>query len=119
MELEEENSPPEDPILDLAIEYKLSGSYPTELTKDKKRAVRKRAATLIADNGEIYVERKNRRVKVVTSTEEQARILKACHSDATSGHFGTTKTWRKVAERFYWRGMANEVKEMVSYFPCI
>ena len=59
MELEGENCLPEYPILDLAIEYRLSGSYPTELTKDKKRAVRKRAATLIADNGEIYVERKN------------------------------------------------------------
>ena len=61
------------------------------------------------------MERKKRRVKVVTSVEEQARILRACHSDPTSGHFGTTKTWRKVAERFYWHGMANQVKEMVSY----
>ena len=81
MEPKEEACPPEDHILDFAIEYKQSGTYPPALTKEKKRAVRKRTASLIADNGEIYVERKNRRVKVVTSAEEQARILRACHSD--------------------------------------
>ena len=115
MELEEENCPPEDHLLDLAIRYRISGTYPPALTKDKKRAVRKRAATLITDNGEVFVERTKGRVKVVTSAEEQTCILRACHADPTSGHFGTTKTWRKVAERFYWRGMANHVKEMVSY----
>ena len=62
------------------------------------------------------MERKNRQVKVVTSAEEQARILRACHSDPTSGHFGTTKTWRKVAERFYWRGMSSQVKKWYTYF---
>ena len=107
MEPEAESCPQEDQILDFAIEYKQSGTYPPALTKEKKRAVRKRAATLIADNGEIYVERKNRRVKVISSAGEQARILRACHSDPTSGHFGTTKTWRRVAKRLYWRGIAN------------
>ena len=115
MEPEGETCPSEDLILDSAIEYKLSGTYPPSLTKDKKRAVRKRVGTLIADNGEIYVQRKKGRVKVVTSVEEQGRILRACHSDATSGHFGSTKTWRRVAERFYWRGMANQVKAMVRF----
>ena len=101
MEPEGETYPSEDHILDYTIEYKLSGTYPPSLMK-KKRAARKRAATLIADNGEIYVQRKKGRVKVVTSVKEQGRILRACHSDATSGHFGSTKSWRRVAERFYW-----------------
>ena len=39
-------------------------------------------------------------MKVVTAVEEQRRILESCHSNPTSGHFGTTKTWRRVAERF-------------------
>ena len=62
------------------------------------------------------MQRKKGRVKVVTSVEEQGRILRACHSDATSGHFGSTKTWRRVAETCYWREMANQVKEMVHFF---
>lgn len=113
--MEEGDSHKDDPILDYAIEYKHTGSYPPSLSKEKKRAVRKRAATLIVENGEIYLERKKRRVKVITSVEEQTRIMRACHSDPTSGHFGSTKTWRRVAERFYWRGMSNQIKEMVTY----
>lgn len=50
----------------------------------------------------------------MTSIEDQRRILTSCHSDPTSGHFGITKTWIRVAERFYWRGMSEEVKELVS-----
>lgn len=50
----------------------------------------------------------------MTSIEDQRRILTSCHSDPTSGHFGITKTWIRVAERFYWQGMSEEVKELVS-----
>ena len=101
--MEEGDNHKDDPILDYAIEYKHTGSYPPSLSKEKKRAVRKRAATLIIENGEIYLERKKRGVKVITSVEEQTRIMRACHSDPTSGHFGSTKTWRRVAKQFYWR----------------
>ena len=61
--------------------------------RDKKRAVRKRAAAVVCDKEEVFVQRKLRRVKVVTSTDERERILKACHSEPTSGHFGLTKTY--------------------------
>ena len=37
----------EDRILDCAIHYVLNKTYPCELEKDKKRAVRERAATLV------------------------------------------------------------------------
>ena len=103
----------EDPILELAIEYALTKGYPSSLSKDKKRAVRKRAATLVVENGEVFIQKKERRVKAVTSTDEQKRILNACHSDPTSGHFGVTKTWKRVAERFHWKGLAGDVREQV------
>ena len=68
--MEEGSNHKDDPILDYAIEYKHTGSYPPSLTKENKRAIRKRAATLIVEDGEIYLERKERRVKVITSVEE-------------------------------------------------
>ena len=116
MELKKEPaaSTEEDVILELAIEYVLGNGYPSDLVKDRKRAVRKRAATLTAEQGEVFVQRKGRRVKVVTSVEEQRFILKACHSDPTSSHFGVTKTWQRVSERFYWKGLASDVRELVS-----
>lgn len=105
----------QDDVLELAIEYAVRGQYPLGLTKDKKRAVRRRATTLRVDKGEVFLKRKGREVKVVTSLEDQRRILESCHSDPTSGHFGTTKTWRRAAERFYWRGMSTQAKELVRY----
>ena len=103
-----------DPVLELAIRYKLHRTYLPSLSKEKKKAVRKRASTITVDKGEVLLKRKGRQVKVVTALEDQRRIMEYCHSDHTSGHFGTTKTWRRVAERFYWKGMSKHVKESVS-----
>ena len=93
---------PEDLILDLAIYYAVHHSYPPRLSKERKRAVRKQASTLIVDKGEVFSKTKGCQVKLVTSFEDQRRILTSCHSDPTSGHFGITKTWRRFAEQFYW-----------------
>ena len=56
----------------------------------------------------------NFQVKVVMSVDDQKHILRSCHSDPTSGHFGITKTWRRVAERLYWKGMYQDAKTLVS-----
>ena len=42
-----------DLILELAIQYVQDGTYPPSLSKDKKRALRKHAATLYIDKGEV------------------------------------------------------------------
>ena len=60
------------------------------------------------------MQRKQRKVKVVTSANKRERILKACHSEPTSGHFGLTKTWKRIAERFYWKGIVSNVRQLVS-----
>ena len=101
-EFQEENNDP--------IDYALHHGYPQGLSKERKITVKKRASTLEVDKGEVFVKRKGRRVKVVTASEEQHRILESCHSDPSSDRFGTTKTWRRVAERFYWREMSKQVE---------
>ena len=64
------------------------------------RAVRKRAATLVLEDGEVFVQQKNRKVKVIRSREDQLLSVQACHSDPTSGHFGM-KTWRRLTDLFF------------------
>ena len=113
-ELESDRIKKADEILEYAIQYALDGSYPPELTKEKKRAVRKRAALLTVDKGEVFFTRGKTKVKVVVSLEEKRRVLKACHSEPTSGHFGVTKTYKRMAERFYWKAMIADVRELVS-----
>ena len=39
-------------------------------------------------------------------------VLEGCHcAELGGGHFGRDKTLSKIAERFYWRGMVDDVKE--------
>ena len=45
---------PGDEILEYAIQYAQDGSYPPNITKEKKRAIRKRAALLTVDKGEVF-----------------------------------------------------------------
>jgi len=42
--------------------------------------------------------------------------LQACHSEATSGHLWVTKTHKRVAEQFYWKGKVSDVQDLVSGF---
>ena len=49
MEQKEEPGTEEDVILELAVEYVLGNGCPSDIDKDRKRAVRKRAATLTAE----------------------------------------------------------------------
>ena len=84
-----------------------------------KRSIRRRSALLTFENGDIFVRRKNRRVKVITNSTDRCRILEACHSAPTSGLFGVTKTRKKVSERFYWKGMMQQIKQLVRFYSLI
>ena len=55
----------QDDVLELAIKYAVRGQYPPGLTKDRKRAVRRRATTLRVDKGEVFLKRKGREVNSV------------------------------------------------------
>ena len=50
----------------LDLSYVLHHNYPPNLLKDKKRAVRKRAATLVVDKGKVFLKRKGHLVKVAS-----------------------------------------------------
>ena len=41
-----DNNSDHDEVLDAAITYKIDGTYPSNLSKDRKRAIRKRAEQL-------------------------------------------------------------------------
>ena len=85
----------------------------TQSSKERKRAVRKRAERIEIVKGELFLLK--HKVKI-TDPKEQKRILEACHSDhVISRHFGVMKTCKRLTERFYWRGIAIQAKDLVSY----
>ena len=48
----------------------------------------------------------------MTSTDGRERILKACHSEPTSGHFELTKMWKRITERLYLKGIDSDVRKL-------
>ena len=73
----------DDAILELAIQFASSGAYPAGLAKAKKRAVRKRAANLILENGEVFLQRNNRKVRFI----EQHCFVKHVHCERATTLF--------------------------------
>ncbi|XP_042222320.1 uncharacterized protein LOC121866680 isoform X1 [Homarus americanus] len=70
---------------------------------------RQTAKPFRADNGSLFHGDKEILVKT-----RVPGILKACHDNpATGGHFGRGKTFRKISQRYYWKGMKKDVQEYV------
>ncbi|KAN0053401.1 hypothetical protein ACTA71_009851 [Dictyostelium dimigraforme] len=54
-------------------------------------------------------------VQIVIPVTLRELILQIFHDDLTTGgHFGFLKTYNKIFERFYWRGMIHDVKNYIS-----
>jgi hypothetical protein len=88
--------------------------YPEQASKNLNRSIRKRAENIKVVNGDLmYVKKKGPEVRIVRSTEEQKSILRMCHSDPTSGHFGVKKTINRIRERFYWKGLYRDAEDVV------
>lgn len=49
----------------------------------------------------------------------QREVIAACHDDPTSGHLGLFKTYSRLRNRFFWRGMYRSASKYVrSCVPC-
>ena len=53
-------------------------------------------------------------VKYTQTRPEQLRIAKSYHIDPTSGHMGVKKIVMRIKERFMWKGVWNDAREIVS-----
>ena len=52
-------------------------------------------------------------VKLLLKEKAKQRALQSCHEHPTSGHQGVTKTWLRLTERYYWKGMSTDVRRKV------
>ena len=55
------------------------------------------------------------RFRLIVPVKYRKQVLSGCHE--SGGHLGMTKTFKKVAERFYWPALRNEVLEWVASCP--
>ena len=49
----------------------------------------------------------------IPAEEQRSEIIRESHDSTVGGHKGENKTLARVRERFYWKGMRNEIREYV------
>ena len=65
--------------------------------------------------GRLYQQNKEGRLLKVLRKDEIDSVLWMMHNHPTAGHFGTEKTYEKIKERFYWKGMLQDIKQYIKY----
>lgn len=73
------------------------------------------------ENNRLYKYKKNkhnldtnfREWKLVIPKYDRLKILKECHDDPLSSHFGCNKTYHRVCEKYYWPSVKHDVKKYV------
>ena len=96
-------------------QYLVDRSYPTTSSKKEKRAIRKQAESFSLKDGVLYHNsvKTNKLARVVMSVTDRDNILRSLHSEAVGGgHFGQRVTFDKVSERYWWRGVSNDVRDV-------
>jgi len=86
---------------------------PPHLTTKEFRKFKTKALTFMVHKGHLF-KRASKNMplrRVVDSKVDQARILKAAHEE--SGHRGKEGTYRRVADRYWWKNLADEVAKHV------
>ncbi|KAL5502550.1 hypothetical protein EMCRGX_G009346 [Ephydatia muelleri] len=91
--------------------------------KNAKRAYRQKCEGFITEDDLLFKSKRRKkgltsvqeeeRYRVVT-VDEKVRLLDTVHKDPAGGHFGVHKTQEKVAERYYWKGMASDIANYCS-----
>ena len=85
------------------------------MSANQKRVIRKKAINFRIFNGEMMFKKK-RRGKEEVYVLHYIMMVKACHADPTSGHLGFRKTLARITERFTWKGVSKDAKEIVSVY---
>ncbi len=82
---------------------------PPEKRVDAKSQFRQTAKPYRSEGGVLY-----HGDKEVLTKSRLHTILEACHDNLIyGGHFGRDKTFAKISERYYWRGMKKDVHQYV------
>src|SRR5688572_13808114 len=83
--------------------------------KIKDGKLQKHSDTFEIKNGKLYKRKKDGNLVKVLQENETEAILYMVHNHETGGHFGIDATYNKITERYYWKGMYNDIKEYVKF----
>ena len=99
-----------------------SSKYADECSESRKRAIRRFSEKVALEDGLLFYlqfcdkdkKEVKRKKQWINDHQKQQQILQSLHDDPTGGcHFGRDKTREKLANRFYWPTMYEDVDNYV------
>ena len=116
-----------DEQINLIFDYVVLNKYPEQCDKNKKANIRYLSKPYVAKSGELYYQKKDKKsnvkeLLVIREKEARNRIIETVHSGAgdsdeakcLAGHLGINKTTDKIANRFFWKGLSNDIREYIT-----
>ncbi|KAJ9551268.1 hypothetical protein OSB04_015313 [Centaurea solstitialis] len=85
------------------VNYLVTGTTPKELPRSKRDKIKSDSKYYMWDDPYLWKQGSDQIIRRCVSDDEVTSILEFCHSYACGGHFGPTRTARKVLESgFFW-----------------
>ena len=70
------------------------------------------------ENGKLYIEKKEKLLRILLENEIES-VLYMTHDHPTGGHLGRDAVYNKIKERFYWKGMKEDIENYIrTYEKC-
>lgn len=99
-------------------QYLTSLDYPQDISKDTIQFIKSQSKNYLVSNNNLYRQGSttnlNQPRMVLFTKEHQEGAIWANHSHPLGGHFAYKTTLNKISLRYYWPGMANQIKEYIS-----
>src|ERR1051325_8552876 len=81
----------------------------------KLYGMQKKAEKFEVIHGNFYKKKKNGELLRVIQEQEKDAILFMTHNHTTGAHLGIDATYGKIRERYYWKGMIQDITAHIKY----
>jgi len=95
------------------LNYTNNKSYNQNVSENEKRRIRARSKKFMIKeiDGLQYLYTKD--AKAVVTEEKKKNVMSICHIQSGS-HLGRDKTFEKIRNKYYWKGMFKDVSDFVT-----
>ena len=85
-----------------------------KLQEDKVIKMKKWTKGIEIKSDTLYKRRDGKLVRILKEDERDS-VMFMIHNHETGAHFGVEATYNKIAERYYWKGMYEDIRKYVRY----
>lgn len=96
------------------LQYLSNKSYPSGYSKDQKRRLREKCESFFASDATLYHNGCKGKQQKVIKKEDVKDIIQHMHASEVGGsHFGINATQVKIAQRFWWPKMTEDIRHAI------